>query len=93
MAGKTFAGMVYPDMQPLTARNEDVRRVHMFDIPAPLREHACSVLDAREGGVWFSVGEFRYEGRADHDTAVARRVLRNGRMAVEYGVEIYDYEG
>lgn len=93
MAGKAFTGMVYPDMQPLAARDQDVRRVSLFDIPTTLRQHAYGMVDAWEVGEWYSVGEFRYAGGDGFETAVARRCLRNGRLGVEYGIELYDYEG
>lgn len=83
---KGFAGMVYPDPVPTTMPDRDVTRVHMFDIPTSLREHACTQLDSMSGGAWWTIGEFRYEGE-DYGVAVARRALRGGRMAVEYGVE------
>lgn len=85
-SGKTFAGMVFPDTHPVTVPDRYVRQVHMFDIPAGLREHAAYSLNSLSGGEWWTVGEFRYEGE-DFDTAVARRVLRGSRMVVEYGVE------
>lgn len=86
--GRSFVGMAYADDSPLTLRDQDVKRVHMFDVPTTLRDHACSVLGGMSGGVWWTIGEFRYVGECDYDTAVARRVMRDGRMAIEYGVEI-----
>lgn len=85
-SGKTFAGMVYPDTHPVTVPERYVTRVHMFDIPAALREHAAYALGELSGGEWWTVGEFRYAGE-DFDTAIARRVLVGGRMVIEYGVE------
>lgn len=85
---KSFTGMAHTDAAPLMTREQDVKRVGMFDVPAPLREHAHVVLTDLSGGVWWTVGEFRYAGESDYDTAVARRVMRSGRMTVEYGVEI-----
>lgn len=85
-SGKAFAGMVVPDTHPLTVPDRYVSRVHMFDIPASLREHAAYSLNDLSGDQWWTVGEFRYAGE-DYDTAVARRVLRDGRVVVEYGIE------
>jgi hypothetical protein len=84
---RSFAGMVYPDVAPLTVGDRWVTRAHVMDIPATLREHACTFLDRQAAdGAWWTVGEFRYYG-GDYVTAVARRVLRAGRVAVEYGIE------
>lgn len=83
-------GMVFPDAHPIVMPDEYAKRVHMFDIPASLREHACTVLDTLSGGVWWSIGEFRYAGDMDFTTATARRVLVNGRMAVQYAIEDCD---
>lgn len=85
-SGKTFEGLAYLDTHPLTVPDRYVTRVHMFDVPAVLRDHACTSLDALSGDEWWTVGEFRYQGE-DFDTAVARRVLREGCMAVEFGIE------
>lgn len=84
--GKTFSGMAFPDTHPSTVDNTYVRRTHMLDIPALLRVHAYGALGDLSGDEWWTIGEFRYEGE-DYDTAVARRILRNGRMAVEFGIE------
>lgn len=85
--GKAFAGMVFPDVAPLAVTDDHVSRVHMFDVPSPLRVHACTFLDGQAAdGQWWTVGEFRYEGE-DYGTAFARRVLRDGRVTVDYGIE------
>jgi hypothetical protein len=85
-SGRTFEGMAHPDTMPLVVADRYVKRVHMFDVPAPLREHAHAVvLLSRQGGVWFTLGEFRYAGQTCHESAVCRR---NGRGQVEYGIEI-----
>lgn len=85
-SGKTFEGMVFPDTHPLTVPTQHVRHVHMFDVPATLRQHAHESLHTLSGEEWWTVGEFRYT-RQDYDTAVARRVTRDGHMTVEYGIE------
>lgn len=82
--GRTFVGMVYSDTHPIVLPAEYVKRVHMFDVPAPLREHAHNSLAGLEGDVWWTLGEFRYSGEADYDTAVCRR---NRQGQVEYGIE------
>lgn len=87
--GRTFVGMCHPDSQPVMADDRDVRRVHMLDVPTPLRQHAYESLGDMSGDQWWTVGEFRYTDEPEYDTAVARRVMRNGRMAVEFGVEDY----
>lgn len=86
--GKAFTGMVHPDTHPITSPDGYVKRVHMFDIPAPLREHAHYALNDLSGDGWWTVGEFRYEGEGCYDTAVARRVMRGGHVVVEYGIEV-----
>jgi hypothetical protein len=76
------------DHDPMGVRDQDVKRAHMFSIPVKLRAHACTMLDDLPGGQWFSVGEFQ-TGTADgQHTAVARRVLVDGWMTVQYGVEV-----
>lgn len=85
-SGKTFEGMVFPDTHPLSVPDTQVRRVHMFDVPATLRQHAHESLHSLCGEQWWTVGEFRYT-RQDYDTAVARRVTRDGHTTVEYGIE------
>jgi hypothetical protein len=87
-SGKVFEGMAYPEDFPSTVPGGYVTRAHMFDVPGVLRERAVHVLGTREGGVWWTVGEFRYAGE-DFSQAVARRVMRDGRMVVEYGLEDY----
>lgn len=82
----TFEGMVYPDTHPLTVDSTYVRQVGMFHIPAALRQHAYESLGDLSGDEWWTVGEFRYAGQ-DYDTAVARRILRDGRMTMEFGIE------
>lgn len=84
---RRFVGMVHPDTHPLTVEAAHVRPVHLSFVPAPLREHAAYALNDLSGGQWWTVGEFRYRGEGEYDTAVARRVLRDGCMAVEYGLE------
>lgn len=89
-SGRVFAGMVYTDSNPckVSADHPDhVDRVDMFDVPATLREYACTFLDGEAAdGTWWTVGEFRYAGE-DYITAYARRVHRDGRIAVDYGIE------
>lgn len=84
---RAFEGMAYPDTHPLTVPDRYVRPVGLFEVPPLLREHAYAALGDLSGGQWWTVGEFRYQGEGCYDTAVARRVLREGRMAVEFGVE------
>lgn len=86
--GRSFAGMAFPDASPLVIAECDVQRVHMFDVPSPLREHAHESLGELSGGEWWTVGEFRYADESEYSTAVAKRVMVAGRMVVEYGVEI-----
>lgn len=86
-AHRTFEGMSCPESHPVTVRDRYVTRVHMFDIPTSLRNHAYQTLDALSGGEWWTVGEFLYTGESCYDVAVARRVMREGRMVIEYGVE------
>ena len=83
-SGRTFAGMVHPDTHPIATPDAYVKRVHMFDVPAPLRDHAHASLGELSGDEWWTVGEFRYAGEFCYDTAVARR---NERGQVEYGIE------
>lgn len=83
--GRTFVGMAHPDTHPLVVPAKYVKRVHMFDIPAPLREHAHNSLAELSGDVWWTLGEFRYAGEADYDTAVCRR---NRRGQIEYGIDL-----
>jgi hypothetical protein len=83
-SGRTFEGMAYPDAHPLTVPDRFVTRVHMFDVPATLREHAHNALGDLSGNVWWTVGEFRYAGEGCYETAVA---CRNRRGQVEYGIE------
>lgn len=85
----SFAGMAHTDGMPLRVDDRDVTPAHMLEIPVPLRDHAVSFLDTAEAGQWWTVGEFRYAGDTEYDTAVARRVMRDGRLAVQYGVEGY----
>jgi hypothetical protein len=85
-SGKTFEGMVFPDTHPLTVPDARVRRVHMFDVPALLRQHAHESLHTLSGEEWWTIGEFRYT-REDYDTAVARRAMVAGNMIIEYGIE------
>lgn len=89
-SGRVFAGMVYTDSDPcrVSAERPDyVRRVHMFDVPSTLRAYACTFLDREAAdGTWWTIGEFRYAGE-DYITAFARRVVRDGRVTVDYGVE------
>lgn len=90
MASK-FAGMVHTDINPLqvvsTGHPDPIDQVHMFDVPTTLRMHACTFLDGQAAdGTWWTVGEFRYAGE-DYITAFARRVLRDGRVTVDYGIE------
>lgn len=80
--------MVYLDTHSLSVPVNYVERVHMFDIPTSLREHAHCSLNDLSGDEWWTVGEFRYEDGADYETAVARRVMRSGRVTVEYGIEV-----
>ena len=84
-----FAGMVYPDTAPIQfpAGADYVRAVPITLVPEPIRMSAYAFLDQQAAdGRWWAVGEFRYSG-GDYVTAAARRVLRNGRVAVEFGVE------
>lgn len=81
---KTFVGMAHPDTHPVTTPGEYVKRVHMFDVPTSLREHASYALGELSGREWWTVGEFRYEGEACYDTAVARRTDKG---VIEYGIE------
>jgi hypothetical protein len=85
--GSRFMSMGYMDDRPLALRDVDVKRVHMFDIPVLLREHAHATLGDVHGAGWWTIGEFRYVGGTDYETAVARRVMSGGRMTVEYGIE------
>lgn len=82
--GRTFVGMVHRDADPILMPAEYVKRVHMFDVPASLREHAHNLLADVCGDVWWTLGEFRYSGEDCHETAVCRR---NRRGQVEYGIE------
>lgn len=86
-SGKTFEGVVCSVTQPMWIPVHHVRRVHMFDIPAVLRERANYSLNGLAGNEWWTVGEFRYAGEG-YDMAIARRVTRGGRTVVEYGVEV-----
>lgn len=88
--GRVFAGMVFPDDAPITSPQEYIKPVHMFGIPAQLREHAHTFLDGEAAdGQWWTVGEFRYAGE-DYLTAYARRVIRDGRVQTDYGIETDD---
>lgn len=80
--GKGFIGNVYTDPAPLPVTTGTVQRVHMFDVPASLREHAVYALGDLSGGQWWTVGEFRYTDSPDYETAVARRV----GAQVQYGI-------
>jgi len=84
---RAFEGMVCPDTHPLTVPDRFVRPVSLFEVPPLLRDYAYQALGDMSGGQWWTVGEFRYQGEEWHDTAVARRVLREGRMTVEFGTE------
>lgn len=94
-SGRTFDGMVYADSNPCRVSAEypdHVKRVHMFDVPSTLRAHACTFLDTQAADeTWWTVGEFRYAGACeDYQTAYARRVIRDGRVQVDYGIENCD---
>lgn len=81
--GRAFTGEVIPDTHPTTLPAAFVTRVHMFDIPATLREHAAYALGDLSGDEWWTVGEFRYAGESFYDIAVARR----DRATILYGIE------
>lgn len=77
-----FSGMVYPDTAPLVAPDTAVKRVHMFDVPTVLRDHAASVVTAVSGDHWWTVGEFRY---ADEDYVTA--YAQWSRAGVTFGID------
>lgn len=84
--GREFTGMVYRDERPLRVEREDehlVTPVHMFDVPDDLREHAAYLFGDLPGGVWRTIGEFRYADGLDYEQAVARRI---GGVQIEYGI-------
>lgn len=81
---ETFDGMVFPDTNPLRVHDEDIRYVHMFDVPTALRNRAYQALDLLPWYEWWTVGEFRYAGE-DYVTAVAHRGA-DGRIS--FGVRI-----
>ncbi len=76
---------VTPDTHPIEISGAGVERVHMFDVPASLREHAHYMLGELSGNVWWSLGTFLAQGETLLDSAVCRR---NERSQVEYGVEV-----
>jgi hypothetical protein len=81
--GRTFVGMVHPYANPVTVDDRWVYRVHMFDVPTPLREFASGVITPLSGDEWWTIGEFRYADGLDYVTAVARW----RRAGIEYGIE------
>jgi hypothetical protein len=81
--GRAFTGGVIPDGLPTTVGDRFVCRVHMFDVPAEVRECAAYALGDLSGGTWWTVAEFRYAGQDVWDTAVARRV----GAQIQYGIE------
>lgn len=81
MAGK-FSGMVYPDASPIMAPDTAVKRVHMFDVPTGLRDHAATVITHMSGDHWWTIGEFRYEGE-DYTTAYGQW----SRAGVTFGID------
>jgi hypothetical protein len=82
---KVFTGGAHTDGLPSRVDARDVRKVHMFDVPAVLRGHALAAVGDMSGGAWWTVGEFRYVDTPDgyHETAVARRV----GAQIQYGIE------
>lgn len=95
---RPFDGVLYPIGRPFRVSEGCVKRVHMFDVPTVLREHAHAVVSGEPGTGWRAVGEFHVtDGSYGTDrnalrgacvTVVARRVVRGGAVSVEYGVEI-----
>lgn len=85
---RPFAGMIYPDAAPITVDAEHVRAARAGEVPTLLREHARETLHTLAGDEWWTLGEFRYLGEYDYDTAVARRVTREGHSSIEYGIEL-----
>lgn len=81
--GRAFEGDVIPDGLPTRVEGRFVTRVHMFDVPAQVREHAWDALGDMSGGMWWTVAEFRYAGQRVYDIAVARRV----GSQIHYGIE------
>jgi len=82
VVARKFEGMAYPDACPLVVMGADVERVHMFDIPTSLRDHAAKVITPMSGEAWWTIGEFRYAGE-DYATAVAQW----SRAGVTFGIE------
>ncbi len=78
---------LHVDSEPMRVRDVSVERVHMFDVPAGLRAHAASIIDGLPVGEWHTLGAFMDDGETLHDTAVVRRVMRDGRLVMEYGIE------
>lgn len=82
-SGREFTGMVVPEGLPTEVASRFVRPVHMFDVPAVLREHAGYALGDMSGSRWWTLGEFRYVGEDVCESAVARRV----GAQIQYGIE------
>lgn len=80
---KSFTGSVHTDPTPERADAGEIRQVHMFDVPASLREHAAWALGDMPGGAWWTVGQFRYTDSPALKTAVARRM----GAQIQYGIE------
>lgn len=82
------AGMAYT-VAPLAVLDSEVKAIPMPDVPASIREHAYGVLDTMgeaygyRSEVWWTVGECGPE----FETLVARRVMRDGRLVVQFGKE------
>lgn len=81
--GRAFAGGVVVDGLPTRVGDRFITRVHMFDVPAEVREHAAYALGDLSGSTWWTVAAFRYDGHDMHDTAVARRV----GAQIQYGIK------
>lgn len=89
-SGRVFSGMVYPDAAPVRVDADSVRPVHMFDVPASLREHACTFLDGEAAdGQWWAVGEFRYAGEEYADYGWGSEFLIHPRTG-EHSPNGYD---
>lgn len=79
------AGGIVPDWYPAVLRELRVERLHVFDVPTTLREHAHNVLPIQredESVTWWTIGRMPVDG-------VSRWVVAH-RMpggAVAYGLE------